>query len=217
MDFGIRIKLPYDDNFLASYNALLKLLMMVNSQSSLYVHCMLMMRLEMEDWRVRGLPMWDVMRANLQSTLNEECGEISLAMLAQVQHRNQMMNVQHTTRAWKQCILRYNIAREWGLEFGHRAGRKPHRMLDPESAAVEGVVAFFLGKFESILERKWSHYVLGKVPSMGYTQAECESRLCRVPIREDPRTERREEKDVKKARRRVRKKGGKKATKEARW
>ena len=68
---------------------------------------------------------------NLQSTLNEECGEISLAMLAQVQHRNQMMNVQHTTRAWKQCILRYNIAREWGFEFGHEGSRTACLILNP--------------------------------------------------------------------------------------
>ena len=84
------MKLKTSDEFIDIYKRMLKMFLLIdNNTTSLYIRCMLTFYGHLHYWSTKKLPMWSLIRENL-NVLNEETGEIALSTLASIQLRFQV-------------------------------------------------------------------------------------------------------------------------------
>lgn len=69
---------------------LMMFMLIDNKTTGLYIKCMLTFYSHLHYWSTDHLPMWNLIRENL-NVLNEETGELSLSMLASIQLRFQVV------------------------------------------------------------------------------------------------------------------------------
>ena len=79
---------------------LMMFMLIDNKTTGLYIKCMLTFYSHLRYWSTDHLPMWNLIRENL-NVLNEETGELSLSMLASIQLRFQVL--------FQNVVYRYNI------------------------------------------------------------------------------------------------------------
>jgi hypothetical protein len=128
---------------------------------------------QMVYWSKNKSPMWKLICENL-ACLNEECGEISLSMLASMQNPSQRGVVETTRRQFREVLLRFKTGQKWEENFGHAHRIAVHRDIKSEDV-VNYVVEHFRGVFEDMRQNRWSHYNLSKLPGNGGDRAFCES------------------------------------------